>query len=246
MPRPIHLSVFFPCYNDAQTIADLVEDALAILKKITNSYEVIVVDDGSRDTSKQILKELLKKHTQLRVVSHKKNQGYGGALKSGFKAARGNYIFYTDGDGQYDVKELPLLFKALKNNVSFVNGVKMNRSDPIYRVVIGKLYNFVVRLLFLLPLKDINCDFRLLKADLIKNVSFQSRSGTICIELVKKAQKNGAVFAQVPIHHYPRRFGKSQFFRPKKILKTMYELVILWTALMIIDNLTKLTSVFLV
>lgn len=235
MPHPIHLSVFFPCYNDSHTIGNLVEDAIIILKKLTNNYEVIVVDDGSTDTSRSILKELLKKYAQLKVVFHEKNIGYGRTIQSGFKKAQGKYIFYTDGDGQYDVKELPRLVNMLKENITFVNGIKINRSDPFYRIIIGKVYNYIVRLLFSLPVNDINCDFRLIKSNLLKSKRFKSSSGTIGVELVKIAQKNGAVFAQVPVSHYPRRFGKSQFFRPKQIFKTIYELTFLWIQLMIID-----------
>lgn len=235
MPHSIHLSVFFPCYNDSQTIGSLVEDAITILKKLTNSYEVIVVDDGSTDASKRILKELLKKYTQLKVVFHGKNIGYGGAIQSGFKKAQGKYIFYTDGDGQYDVKELPRLVNKLEGNVTFVNGIKINRNDPLYRIIIGKVYNYIVRLLFSLPVNDINCDFRLIKSNLLKSKRLRSNGGAIGVELVKIAQKNGAVFAQVPVSHYPRRFGRSQFFRPKQLFKTLYELIFLWIQLRIID-----------
>lgn len=235
MPHSIHLSVFFPCYNDSQTIGNLVEDAIHVLKKLTNNYEVIVVDDGSTDASRRILKELFKKYAQLKVVFHEKNIGYGGAIQSGFKKAQGKYIFYTDGDGQYDVKEFPRLVNMLKENVTFVNGIKINRNDPFYRIIIGKVYNYIVRLLFSLPVADINCDFRLIKSNLLKSKRLQSSSGAIGVELVKIAQKNGAVFAQVPVSHYPRRFGKSQFFRPKQLFKTLYELIFLWIKLMIIN-----------
>lgn len=238
MSYPIHLSVFFPCYNDSQTIGSLVKDAIFVLKKLTDNSEVIVVDDGSTDTSRSILKELLKRYTQLKVVFHKKNIGYGRAIQSGFKKAQGKYIFYTDGDGQYDVRQLPRLVNMLKENVTFVNGIKINRSDPFYRIIIGKLYNYTVRVLFFLPISDINCDFRLIKSSLLKSKHFKSRSGTIGVELVKIAQKNGAVFAEVPVNHYPRRFGASQFFRPKQIFKTLYELIFLWIQLMIIDQLS--------
>lgn len=236
MPHPIHLSVFFPCYNDSKTIGSLVEDAIHVLKKLTNNYEVIVIDDGSTDTSRSILKELLKKYAQLKVVFHEKNIGYGGAIQSGFKKAQGKYIFYTDGDGQYDVKEITNLVGKLKENVTFVNGIKINRSDPFYRIIIGKVYNYIVRLFFFLPVADINCDFRLIKSNLLKNKHLQSRNGAIGVELVKIAQKNGAVFAETPVSHYPRRFGRSQFFRPKQIFKTFYELIFLWIQLMIIDQ----------
>ena len=126
MPRP-SLSVFFPCYNDAETIGQLVLDAEAALRSLADDYQIIVVNDGSSDRSAEVLRELQSKVGRLEIVTHPRNRGYGGALRSGFAAASKDLVFYTDGDGQYDVKEMPLLLMLLSDDVDFVNGVKMQR-----------------------------------------------------------------------------------------------------------------------
>lgn len=225
------LSIFFPCYNDAKSIGRLVKNSLATARKLTSDYEVIVVDDGSKDKSREVLKRLAKKHRRLKLIFHEKNKGYGGALKSGFKASRKDLIFYTDGDGQYDVKELPILWSLMTKDVNFVNGIKMSRKDPTYRIFIGNLYSFVARWAFFLPTYDVDCDYRLIRKNLLKKIKLTSNSGSICVELVKKAQRQGAKFRQVSVHHYQRKHGKSQFFRPSRLLSTFKELGSLWLQL---------------
>jgi glycosyltransferase involved in cell wall biosynthesis len=232
------ISVFFPCYNDSHSIEKLVKNAFTILKSISDDYEVIVIDDGSQDASREILLNLAKKYP-LKLIFHEKNLGYGGALKSGFKAASKDLIFYTDGDGQYQLDELPLLIDCMTPDVDFVNGIKIARVDPTYRIFIGNLYSFIVRWLFWLPIEDIDCDFRLIRSEVVKKLDLKSISGSICIELVKKSQRAGAKFRQVSIHHYERRFGKSQFFRPKHLLSTAKEVISLWFCLMIRDKIFK-------
>lgn len=233
------ISVFFPCYNDAGSIGKLVENVLSLLPKLTKDYEVIVVDDGSTDKSREILKKLAKRRKAVRLILHEKNKGYGGALKSGFRQASKDLIFYTDGDGQYDPKELPILLSLMTDDVNFVNGIKMTRHDPTYRVFAGNLYSFIARWLFWIPVYDVDCDFRLIRRELIKKLELQSNSGSICIELVKKAQRAGGKFRQVSVHHYQRVWGQSQFFRPGRLLSTFFELVSLWIQLMIVDKLRK-------
>lgn len=227
------ISVFFPCYNDSHSIAQLVVDAFATLKKITTQFEVIVIDDGSTDNSANVLKNLVKKYRQLKVIYHRKNKGYGGALQTGFRTARYEWIFYTDGDGQYDVKNLPLLFQLASDNVDFINGIKISRTDPTYRVISGNIYSFFVRWFFWTPIHDIDCDFRLIRKKIIKKLTLKSTSGSICIELVKKAQRAGARFQEAGVSHFERRWGNSQFFQPKRILHTFGELFILWINLML-------------
>lgn len=234
------LSVFFPCYNDAESIKRLVDYTFKVVKKYTNKYEVIVVDDASIDGSRKVLINLAKKYKRLKFVFHEKNLGYGGALRSGFKKSKYELIFYTDGDGQYDVKELPLLLSLMTKDVDFINGIKMSRHDPTYRVVLGNLYSFLARWLFWMPIYDIDCDFRLIRKSLLRKINLKSNSGAICIELVKKSQRAGAKFRQVSIHHLERKFGVSQFFRVVRILHTFWEIMILWIKLMLIDKiLTK-------
>ncbi len=235
------VSIFFPCYNDSKSIGELVENAIDTIRKFTNKYEVIVVDDASTDNSKEVLEKLSKKYKHLKIIYHSKNQGYGGALRSGFNAARYGLIFYTDGDGQYDVRELPLLLSLMTKDCDFINGIKMSRHDPTYRIVVGNFYSFVIRWLFWTPIYDIDCDFRLIRKSLLQRLSLNNNSGSICIELVKKAQRAGAKFRQVSVHHLERRYGISQFFRVNRILQTFLELIMLWVKLMLIDKLKRIS-----
>lgn len=240
MPRrSLNISVFFPCYNDAKTIGGLVKDAFDTLKKLTKNYEVIVVNDGSKDGSEEVLYKLSKKYRNLKIVTHKKNRGYGGALRSGFANASKDLVFYTDGDAQYDVREMPILLNLMTPDVNFVNGIKMRRGDAPHRVFFGNLHKFINRWLFWLPIYDVDCDFRLIRRNVIRKIKLESNSGSICIELVKKADRVGAVFRQVSVHHYDRRYGQSQFFRPRKILATYWDILLLWIRLMVLNNLTK-------
>lgn len=222
------LSVFFPCYNDAGSIGLLVKDAYQILPRLTQDFEIIVVDDGSRDESRKILRSLALELKSLKLVFHKVNTGYGGALKSGFKKASKQFVFYTDGDGQYDVSEITKLYEKLRPGVDIVQGYKLKRFDPLYRLIIGRVYHYVSKLSFGLKVRDVDCDFRLISKYALDKISLQYDSGVICVELVKKLQDLGFQFVEVGIHHYPRMHGHSQFFNYRRILKTLIELAILW------------------
>lgn len=239
IPKSTGISIFFPCYNDSKSIKNLVEDAITISKGFTNKFEILVIDDASVDNSRQILEKLSRKYKNLKLIFHQKNLGYGAALRSGLKNAKYELIFYTDGDGQYDVKELPILLSLMTSDVDFINGIKMSRHDPTYRIVVGNLYSFLTRWLFWVPIYDVDCDFRLIRKTLINKLILQCNSGAICIELVKKAQIAGAKFRQVSIHHLERKFGISQFFRTDRLIKTFLELFLLWVNLMVIRKLSK-------
>ncbi|HBL51789.1 MAG: hypothetical protein A3D24_01840 [Candidatus Blackburnbacteria bacterium RIFCSPHIGHO2_02_FULL_39_13] len=228
------ISVFFPCYNDSKSIGVLVESSISLLPKLTEDYEVIVIDDGSKDDSRDVLNKLAKKYEKLKLVFHEKNRGYGGALQSGFKTASKDLVFYTDGDGQYDMNEFPLLLNLMTKDVNFVNGIKMDRRDAEYRVVAGNLYKFITRWAFWLPIYDVDCDFRLIRKELVKKLKLTSSSGSICVELVKKAERAGGKFRQTSVHHYERKWGKSQFFRLDRIAKTYKDLLALWIRLMVL------------
>lgn len=233
------ISIFFPCYNDSKTIKKLVEDAIKTVHKLTKNYEIIVIDDASVDNSREVLEKLAKKYRRLRLIYHEQNLGYGGAIKSGIKAAKKELVFYTDGDGQYDVNELPLLVNLMTKDVDFINGIKMVRRDPTYRILLGNIYSLMARWLFWLPTYDIDCDYRLMRKQLIKKLDLKCNSGSICVELVKKSHRAGAKFRQVSIHHFNRNYGQSQFFRPERLLQTLFELSGLWLRLMIFDKIFK-------
>lgn len=230
------ISVFFPCYNDAGSIGLLVRDANSILAKITKDYEIIVVDDGSRDESRKLLKKLASEIKSLKLVFHSKNRGYGGALKSGFAEAKKDLVFYTDGDGQYDVLEISKLVEKMKPGVDVVQGYKIKRYDPWYRLIIGRAYHYFSKIMFGLRVRDVDCDFRLIRKSAIDSVVLEHNSGVICVELVKKLQDAGYKFVEVGIHHFPRVWGHSQFFNYKRVLKTLIELCGLWFNLVLLKS----------
>lgn len=222
-------SVFFPAYNDALSLPGLVARAFDILERYVEDYEVIVVNDGSQDNTAEVLAELERRYApRLRLVTHAANRGYGGALRSGFAAATKKFVFYTDGDGQYDVSELPALLKSMRSDVGLVNGYKLERSDPRHRVWIGSAYNWLARALFRVGIRDIDCDYRLIRRELLEDMPLTSTSGTICVELVRKLELSGCGVVEVGVHHYPRLHGRSQFFRVRSLMTTFTQLTALW------------------
>lgn len=214
------LSIFFPCYNDAGTIASMIILAAETAKQITKDYEIIVINDASVDASKEVLHLLLTKYKNLRVITHPKNKGYGGALKSGFAAAQKQWIFYTDGDFQYDVRELIKFSRAADAGIQLVQGFKIKRHDPWYRIIIGHLYNLLVKTIFNLPYKDIDCDFRLIKKEVFNNIELESDSGVICVEMMLKFKQQKIKYKEIPVSHYVRSYEISQFFNFPRLFKT--------------------------
>ena len=227
------LTVFFPAYNDSGTIASLVITALQTARTLTPDFEVIVIDDGSADATGQIADELARTYPEVKVVHHERNRGYGGALQSGFKAATHDLVFYTDGDAQYDPSEMTRLWNALDDGVDLVNGYKISRSDPVHRIVIGRVYHHTVKLLFGLNVSDVDCDFRLLRRSIFDHVSLEKTSGVICLEMMKKIHDAGFRIAEVPVHHYHRAHGKSQFFNFRRLFKTAIDVAKLWVVLVL-------------
>lgn len=231
------ISVFFPAYNDEHTIGTLVRRTLAFLPKYFDDYEVIAVNDGSRDATAAVLEGLrLEFPERFRVITHQTNKGYGGALQSGFAAASKELVFYTDGDGQYDPLELRSLIRLMSPSVGFVNGYKLDRRDPWHRVALGYLYNHFARFIFGIQLRDIDCDFRLIRRSLIDDVSLTCTSGTVCVELVKKLELCPYLVEEVGVHHYARRHGRSQFFRLRSLITTFYQLMSLYVSLVLLPQ----------
>ena len=227
------LSVFFPAYNDSGTIASMVIRAVSAASALTSDYEVIVVNDGSGDATAAIADELARTYPHVRVIHHAANRGYGGALQTGILSATKDLIFYTDGDAQYDPAELSLLWAQMTEGTDVVNGYKISRSDPLHRIVIGRLYHHIVSILFGLKLRDVDCDFRLMRRSIFERVTLRQTSGVICLEMMKKIQDAGFHVVEVPVHHYHRAFGKSQFFNFPRIFKTGIGVLRLWIELVI-------------
>ena len=231
--RPPGLSVFFPAYNDSGTIASLVIRAVQAASELTPDYEVIVVNDGSADATGEIADELARIYPCVRVVHHPVNRGYGGALQTGFRSATKELIFYTDGDAQYDPSEVAALWARLTPDSDLVNGYKISRSDPLHRIVIGRLYHHIVSALFGLSVRDVDCDFRLLRRSIFDQVRLEKTSGVICLEMMKKIQDAGFRIVEVPVHHYHRAYGRSQFFNFRRIFKTGLDVMSLWMLLVV-------------
>jgi glycosyltransferase involved in cell wall biosynthesis len=227
------LSVFFPAYNDSGTIASLVISALQTARSLTPDFEVIIVNDGSADATAQIADELARTYPEVKVVHHERNRGYGGALRSGFATATRDLVFYTDGDAQYDPVEMTILWHALTDDVDLVNGYKISRSDPLLRIIIGRIYHHSVKFLFGLRVRDVDCDFRLMRRAIFERVMLQKDSGVICLEMMKKIQDAGFRIAEVPVHHYHRVHGRSQFFNFRRLFRTGLDVMKLWVVLVL-------------
>jgi glycosyltransferase involved in cell wall biosynthesis len=231
--KPAGLSVFFPAYNDSGTIASMVIRAVKAASELTPDYEVIVVNDGSADATPEIVDELARTYPHVRVVHHPDNRGYGGALQTGFRSASKELVFYTDGDAQYDPAELAALWEKMTPDTDLVNGYKISRSDPLHRILIGRLYHHIVSTLFGLTVRDVDCDFRLMRRSIFQRIDLEKTSGVICLEMMKKIEDAGFRIVEVPVHHYHRTFGKSQFFNFPRIAKTAVDVLGLWFALVI-------------
>lgn len=267
MAHKSSISIFFPFLNDWGTVGSLVGVAISTVSKLTDDWEVIIVNDGSKKGDKEALESIIRLFNQrelmtpprwvryssdtprtvegtekrVRIITHDKNRGYGGALRSGFASATKDLIFYTDCDAQYDPRELSKLFEKLKPGIDMVNGYKIKRHDPIHRIIAGRLYHYFVRIAFGLPIRDTDCDFRLIRRKVFDPSNSSGRpavrlfedTGTICVELVKKIDHFGYRIAEVPVHHYWRTSGKSQFFNFSRLSRTGTNLCKLWWKLMV-------------
>jgi len=226
--NPVGLSVFFPAYNDSGTIASLVIAAVQTAGRLTSDFEVLVINDGSTDATAEVIDELGRLYPQVRPIHHERNRGYGGALRTGFASATKEWIFYTDGDAQYDPREITRLWEQVRPEVDLVNGYKISRSDPLHRIVIGRVYHHVVKRLFGLTVRDVDCDFRLIRRSVFDTVALEKSSGVICLELMKKITDADFAIVEVPVHHYHRAHGKSQFFNFPRLARTAVDVFRLW------------------
>lgn len=221
------LSAVFPAYNDGFSIPEIIKKMQTLLPKVANKYEIIVVNDASTDQTKEVLFKLKKNIPYLTVIQHEKNQGYGATLIDGFLKAKYEYIFYTDGDGQYDVNELLLLIQSLDETDDMVTGYKLQREDNLLRKGVGAFYNQSVKLVFGLKTKDTDCDFRLFKKSLITDMNFTIKSGGFDVQFLNNLSRQKAKIKEVGVHHYERQYGSSQFFTPGRVIKSIRDIILL-------------------
>lgn len=229
MRHPIeNLSMFFPAYNDAGSIAEVVKSYYVEASRFSSNLEVVVVNDGSMDATGEILDALALEMPALRVVHHPHNMGYGAALTTGFRNCRHDLLFYTDGDGQYRASDLAALFEALDEDTDIVNGYKRSRGDGWGRAFTGILYKSVTRMLFGIRIRDIDCDYRLIRRRAFYGIELRSRTGVICTEMVYKWERKGCRIKEVPVSHHPRIHGRSQFFTFRHLKNAAFGLIGLW------------------
>jgi len=219
----VSISVFFPCYNEQDNVARTVEAALAVLEKLNADFEVIIVDDGSSDATGRIADEIAGRNSNVLAVHHRRNLGYGAALQSGFKAATKKLVFYTDGDGQFDINEMPPLLPLMRQ-FDIVSCYRLNRQDNLLRKVNGFCWTKLVCLLFGLRVRDIDCAFKLYKREIFDNIELSSAGALIDAEILARAARKGYTITQRAVHHYPRAAGTQTGANLMVILRAFKEL----------------------
>lgn len=217
------LTVFFPCYNEEGTVETLTRDAVRVAGEITRDFEVIIVNDGSKDRTAEIADRLADQIEQVRVIHHKVNGGYGAALQSGFKAATKELVFYTDGDGQFDIEELPKLFELI-DQCDIVSGFRIKRQEGMLRKLNAFCWGSLVCILFNMKVRDIDCAFKLYKREVFDNIEMHSTGALIDSEILARATKKGYVIKQIGVSHYPRITGTSTGAKLSVIVRAFKEL----------------------
>ena len=217
------ISVFFPCYNEQENIGPTVEKALDVLEKLGMDFEVIIVDDGSSDSTGQITDEYAERDDRIKAIHHPSNLGYGAALQSGFASATKDFIFYTDGDGQFDISEMPPLL-PLMEHYDIVSCYRLNRQDSLIRKINGWCWTKLVCMLFGLKIRDIDCAFKLYKRRIFEDINLSSRGALIDTEVLARASRKGCRITQKGVHHYPRTAGSQTGADLRVILRAFKEL----------------------
>jgi glycosyltransferase involved in cell wall biosynthesis len=220
------ISVFFPCYNEQDNIERLTEQALDVLQKLGLDFEIIIVNDGSSDNTAAVAEKIARRNNKVRLVNHERNSGYGAALQSGFKAATKELVFFTDGDGQFDLGELPPLL-PLMEQYDIVCCYRLNRQDNLVRKINGWCWTRLVCLLFGLNVRDVDCAFKLFKRDIFDNIRLSSAGALISTEILARAAGKGYRITEKGVHHYPRKAGKQTGANIRVILRAFKELFLL-------------------
>ncbi len=217
------LSVFLPCYNEADNIERVAAQAIAVLKETGADYELIIVDDGSRDGTGKVADKIAAENESVKVVHHRTNMGYGAALQSGFRAATKELVFYTDGDGQFDIKEMPALL-PLMDEYDIVSCFRINRQDSIIRKINAWCWTRLVNTLFGMRIRDIDCAFKLYRRKIFDDIEMSSNGALIDTEILARAARKGYKITQRGVHHYPRTAGMQTGANIKVILRAFREL----------------------
>lgn len=224
---PGKLSLVLPAHNEIENIHEVTRRALDVMPELAESFEIIVVDDGSTDGTGEVLDQIADAHPEVQPVHHSKNRGYGAALTSGFAAATGDHIMFMDSDLQFDIADLSHLAPFV-SQYDIVAGYRINRQDAGYRILYANMFKLAVRLLFGVRLRDIDCAFKVFRADLLKSMRLESPGALINTEILAKAAKAHASHIEVGVHHYPRQRGDSSGGSPRVVFRAMKETILLW------------------
>lgn len=224
---PGKLSVVLPAHNEEANIEIVVHQALDVLPTYVDDFEVIVVNDGSRDRTPAIIDQLAATDTHVRTVHHRVNRGYGAALTSGFKASTGDFVMFMDSDRQFDIADIGLLAPFV-GKFDIVAGFRMRRDDPFHRRVFAEIFNVTVRVLFGVHLRDIDCAFKIFRGEMLRSIELSAPGALINTEIQAKLRRQGATIEQVGVHHFPRVAGSATGGNPRVILRAMRETIVLW------------------
>jgi glycosyltransferase involved in cell wall biosynthesis len=222
--RNISLSIFFPCYNEQANVERVTLSALAAAREITEDFEIIIVDDDSTDRTGELADRLASEHPPVTVVHNRPNRGYGGALQAGFLAATKPWVFYTDGDGQFDFREIPRLLELL-DRCDIVSAYRLNRQESAIRRFNAWCWTNLCNALLGTRLRDIDCAFKLYPRRLFKEITMRSTGALIDAEILAKAHRRGYRIGQIGVQHYPRIAGNPTGANFKVILRAFVELV---------------------
>jgi glycosyltransferase involved in cell wall biosynthesis len=224
---PGKLSLVLPAHNEQENIKLVVDRALEVLPSYTEDFEIIVVNDGSKDRTAQIINELGAANAHVRPLHHPVNRGYGAALTTGFKATTGDYVMFMDADRQFDIVDIALLVPFV-GRFDVVAGFRMQRNDPMHRRLFAETFNIAVRILFGVHFRDIDCAFKIFRGDMLRSIELTAPGALINTEMQAKLRRQGATVEQIGVHHYPRVAGTATGGNPRVILRAMRETVILW------------------
>lgn len=224
------ISLFYPMFNEEENIEEAARRAISILPKHTETFEVILVNDGSRDATGEIADRLAAEDPRIRAVHHETNLGYGSALRSGIKASRYEWIFYTDGDNQFDLEEIATLLPLRYDN-DIVTGYRIARRDPWNRKFNAWLYATTVRILFGLRFRDVDCAFKLYRSEVFTDMELESTGALIDLEIFARAKKAGARIVEIGVNHYPRTAGSQTGAKLSVMLRAVREMFRLWGVL---------------
>ena len=226
-PAAAGLSIVLPAYNEAANIRAAVDQALAAGRRLASEYEVIVVDDGSRDGTSREVESLAREHyPRVRLVKHEVNQGYGAALRTGFKLALFGLVFFTDSDNQFDMSELEG-FIPMTADYDIIAGFRVNRCDPLRRSITSWFYNKLVRLLFRVNARDVNCAFKLMNREVVQKVTIECNDFFVNTELLAKARRLNFRIAEKGVRHYPRTAGETSV-RLSDVPRTLMTVAKMW------------------